>query len=410
MSFVLGNGFAKIEALGLCPEGIRCGVKCPNCGFVSFSGLNQCKRCGHQFRSTADLKGASLALLPLSKSSSFFQDPIAPDPPISRPLESDLPIKTSGLDSASQPDSAPAEPIEPIEMAQIPLIDNLSSAESERPWRDELSERVADFRRRRANLRGGSDPSSTLEFNFEKARGGTGAGGKFAEASQTEREFDFVLGRRTGLEREIPALGSIPLNREEEGETSRGAASMEAGEWPLGTQGPHAIDSDPVPIVMECSPAAGPATASESGLSRLPVAPLGRRFLAGLVDFLVLLLAAGWFAFVFWRTGGHIHLRPANVVVLAFIAGFLIVSYFGLFSAVPFSTPGQFSAGLAVRGLDGTFPTARQSLWRAFGYLVSIAALMLGFIWALVDSDGLTWHDRMSGTFLVDSRKSTVNS
>jgi hypothetical protein len=26
---------------------------------------------------------------------------------------------------------------------------------------------------------------------------------------------------------------------------------------------------------------------------------------------------------------------------------------------------------------------------------------MLGFIWACVDSDGLTWHDRMSGTVIT---------
>jgi hypothetical protein len=55
-------------------------------------------------------------------------------------------------------------------------------------------------------------------------------------------------------------------------------------------------------------------------------------------------------------------------------------------------------------------------LWRAFGYLVSTGALLLGFVWALVDSDGFTWHDRMSGTFLaiadsaVEGRKSIVES
>jgi hypothetical protein len=26
---------------------------------------------------------------------------------------------------------------------------------------------------------------------------------------------------------------------------------------------------------------------------------------------------------------------------------------------------------------------------------------MLGFIWAWVDSEGMTWHDRMSGTFIT---------
>jgi hypothetical protein len=46
-------------------------------------------------------------------------------------------------------------------------------------------------------------------------------------------------------------------------------------------------------------------------------------------------------------------------------------------------------------------PTVRESCWRAFGVLVSTSALLLGFIWAWVDSQGLTWHDRMSGTFIT---------
>ena len=57
--------------------------------------------------------------------------------------------------------------------------------------------------------------------------------------------------------------------------------------------------------------------------------------------------------------------------------------------------------GIEVRNLEGRFPTPREAFWRAFGYLVSSAALMLGFVWALVDSEGLTWHDRISGTFLA---------
>jgi len=58
--------------------------------------------------------------------------------------------------------------------------------------------------------------------------------------------------------------------------------------------------------------------------------------------------------------------------------------------------------GLEVRTLDGASPTATDSVLRAVGYLVSTSALMLGFVWALVDSDGLTWHDRMSGTCVTE--------
>jgi uncharacterized RDD family membrane protein YckC len=53
--------------------------------------------------------------------------------------------------------------------------------------------------------------------------------------------------------------------------------------------------------------------------------------------------------------------------------------------------------------MRGEYPTLRESCWRAFGILVSLSALMLGFIWACVDSDALTWHDRMSGTVIAEA-------
>lgn len=58
--------------------------------------------------------------------------------------------------------------------------------------------------------------------------------------------------------------------------------------------------------------------------------------------------------------------------------------------------------GLALRNLEGGSPTRQESLLRAFGYLVSIASFMLGFLWAAMDSDGLAWHDHISGTMLVE--------
>ena len=53
---------------------------------------------------------------------------------------------------------------------------------------------------------------------------------------------------------------------------------------------------------------------------------------------------------------------------------------------------------LRVRGIDGAAPTWRAALLR---YLVGTASLLLaglGFWWAWIDRDRLTWHDRASGT------------
>ena len=50
--------------------------------------------------------------------------------------------------------------------------------------------------------------------------------------------------------------------------------------------------------------------------------------------------------------------------------------------------------------------TWRQSLIRYVGAWLSLLALGLGYLWILIDRDGLAWHDRLSNTRLVMVRKS----
>jgi uncharacterized RDD family membrane protein YckC len=89
------------------------------------------------------------------------------------------------------------------------------------------------------------------------------------------------------------------------------------------------------------------------------------------------------------------------MAVLGFVATSFLFFYFGVFTALAYATPGLLWMGLEVRNTEGLRPTTQEAFWRAFGYLVSIAALMLGFVWALVDNETLTWHDRMSRTFIA---------
>ncbi|HXW14830.1 MAG TPA: RDD family protein, partial [Terriglobia bacterium] len=86
----------------------------------------------------------------------------------------------------------------------------------------------------------------------------------------------------------------------------------------------------------------------------------------------------------------------------------LIFGYFAAFTAIASATPGLIWMGCEIRNYQGGHPTVRESLWRAFGVLVSLSAFMVGFVWAFVDSDSLTWHDRMSGTAITAVER-TVN-
>jgi len=270
-----------------------------------------------------------------------------------------------------------------------------------RPWREELSERLENFRRRRARLRRRIDSSDNLDLDFGQVGDFESPGpldAKVLEFPQAEAGFDVEFENPPGSESELPVLEAAPLEKAGVEQQTPGSAAVQAREVALERGAP---ESEPVEIVVgfpELPPEPPPAQASPLALRQ---APLGRRFVAGLADTLVLLLGGGLFALIFWRAGGQLSPGPLNLAVLAFIAIFFILAYFGLFTALTSSTPGLLWMGLEVRTMDGLRPSPQESFWRAFGYLVSGSAIMMGFLWALVDSESLTWHDRMSGTFLT---------
>jgi uncharacterized RDD family membrane protein YckC len=285
--------------------------------------------------------------------------------------------------------------VEPAPEAQAP--------EPDQAWREELAERVENFRRRRARLKHGTDSSAKLDLNFEKTEdlgGLSPAEAKILEFPRTNAHLDVELGTPSRAESELPVLEASPLEKSEGGLRILSSAAVQAGELPLGGE-LRGGEREPVEIVVgPPEPSVHPAVHQVSAVV-LPLAPMGRRFLAGLADALVLLMGTGLFALIFWRAGGQLRLDSLNLAVLVFIAVFFILAYFGLFTAIASSTPGLLWMECEVRNLEGAHPTTQESFLRAFGYLVSISALMLGFLWALLDSEGLTWHDRMSGTFIV---------
>ena len=269
------------------------------------------------------------------------------------------------------------------------------------PWRQELSERVQSFRQRRARLRNEPLREENLDLEFE-----------WRETSEplepgVEKILEFPPNAHS-IDAEIAPLAPFDDDvQHSDAETQeRGDEGLEFLEVALPQADGFAIESSSpadnrLEIVVGPSEVGTPAAASQLELPALFVAPLGRRFLAGLVDGLVLLLGGGLFALIFWMAGGRLAPVPPNLAVVALIAIIFVCAYFGLFTALAFSTPGLAWMGIEVRNMEGCPPAPRESLLRAFGYLVSLSAFMMGFFWALVDSEGLTWHDRISGTFLT---------
>ena len=133
----------------------------------------------------------------------------------------------------------------------------------------------------------------------------------------------------------------------------------------------------------------------------VPVASLGQRGWAGALDALFLGLTCAGFLELFRSLGGEIAFTKAEAIVCLLVVYLFYAVLFSLFTTLAGATPGMQLCGLTVVRLDGSLPDTRQLLWRSFGYLLSGAALMLGFLWALWDEDRFAWQDRISKTYVT---------
>ena len=133
----------------------------------------------------------------------------------------------------------------------------------------------------------------------------------------------------------------------------------------------------------------------------VPVASLGQRRWAAVIDLVFLGLTYAGFLGLFRSLGGQITLDRTTAVIYLLIGYLFYALYFSIFITFAGATPGMQVRGLSIVHLDGSLPETRQLLWRSFGYLLSGATLTLGFLWALWDEDRFTWQDRISQTYIT---------
>ncbi len=153
----------------------------------------------------------------------------------------------------------------------------------------------------------------------------------------------------------------------------------------------------PAPTILLPAPA-GHDTARNS---LLPIASLAERGRAALLDFALLAFSYGAMLTLFWALGGHISSNRVDAEVMGATVALFYAQYFALFTVFGGSTPGMLLCRLRVASFDGGAPTSRQMVWRSFGYLISAGTCLLGFLWALWDEEHLSWHDRISQTYLT---------
>jgi len=136
-------------------------------------------------------------------------------------------------------------------------------------------------------------------------------------------------------------------------------------------------------------------------------ASLALRLTAALYDTLPVL--ALWFVATMLAvaiTGGalDVHRLPDKMLVQALLLAFT-AAYFVISWRRGGQTIGMRPWRLRIVRTDGTPLDMRQALVRFAVSLISLAAVGLGFWWALFDAQNRTWHDIAAGTVMVRLEK-----
>lgn len=135
-------------------------------------------------------------------------------------------------------------------------------------------------------------------------------------------------------------------------------------------------------------------------LLELELAPIGHRLLAALVD--GALIAAALLGAARVAAANIAHPPAARIAVLMAVSAFLLIGmlYQTLFLTLDEATPGMRCAGISLCTFDGQIPTPAELRSRLGALLLSVVPVGLGVAWTLFDDDHLSWHDRLSRTYL----------
>lgn len=129
-------------------------------------------------------------------------------------------------------------------------------------------------------------------------------------------------------------------------------------------------------------------------------APFSLRLLAAVVDGSLML---GAFLAVTLEIVSRVsNLPPMRQAEVGALAGLAITGalYLLLFYALGSQTPGMRYASIALSTFAGDVPTRIERFKRFASLLLSVLPVGVGVLWSIFDEDHLSWHDRLSKTYL----------
>jgi hypothetical protein len=344
-----------------------------------------------------------------------------PDPESGSPLVAVL--ESTALESTALESKGPGPEVAELLTAQAPA------------WRDELSARLSRYRARR-KVRPPRYPSLSLQFEAHQMSAGSEVRGPSSPPPAFEHMSNHALA--------LDGMTHMPSAASETEGQSRPVRAAEAApqpipqpaghsgakiiEFPRFAWGPPAPPPDQlaepvgerprildVPEVEPPAPALGGITieaAEHSHAEKRPgidiplqSAPLSLRFLATLVDGMIIASASALFGFIFWKIAA---VRPPLVQSLGLAAGIPCVFwavYQYLLIVYAASTPGLRLAGLELARFNGTHTTRSLRRWRVMASWLSAVSAGMGYAWVFLDEDALCWHDRITHTYLAPARR-----
>lgn len=90
--------------------------------------------------------------------------------------------------------------------------------------------------------------------------------------------------------------------------------------------------------------------------------------------------------------------QALGVYGLAYLT--LVLVYFALSMLSTSQTTGMYLHRLVAVTGSGARLSPTEAIFRTLGYTVSFVPFFVGFLWAFIDPEHLTWADKVSGTFV----------
>ena len=264
-------------------------------------------------------------------------------------------------------------------------------------WKQEVNQKLEDFRKRRAQqhkLFEEESPEVVPAADLEK---------KILAFEDFAASFimPVIVDRSTTPRPPEPKAPAPHAEPAPKAKTAAAAQKMPPlAKYPPPKAPPPRTPQAQAPPVEEARPIGPPLVRRDIRCAE-PVAPVFLRAVAGVLDSCVLAVAVGLFVWVFYEMLDTVPMQPRALAGFAGAAAVVTAFYVFFYVFYAAATPGMQWTGLRLLDYEGNPARPGQRLVRALGSLLSAAALGLGYLWAFVDEESLTWHDRMSQTFLT---------